>query len=427
MGCPMFEKKVVLQRPVDYPFEELYRPWSWVLSSVTNLIIFAALVFLVYALIKRSRGKKRQKELSCYRRIVCSTEAAKEGRARVIVTGGSGCLGRKLIEELVEDGGYEVHSLDVVMPADEVCVPGVTSYIKADITNKDDVELAFKEVNPEAVFHVAGLIPMAKNTDADLYRVNQRGTEVIVAACRQYKVHRLLYTSTCDVVMSTEPNEVLKNIDETYPIPKCPLNAYVDSKGQGEGAVLGANGQDGILSCVLRCTTIGSPDTSICHALLHNRGVYIGDGSSQMTITSIADCAKAHILAEKSLRQEPISVASGQVYHVAGDAYKLKDLMEYGLDQESGLTIWGHAPPRKVSRWMISLAAYVNVLVARSTGWILVDPLFDVASVDFLCRTYTFNGDKLRRELDWSKKVPWQEVVEGVVAEHGNRHKKKTK
>ena len=413
----------MLERPVDYPFEELYRPWSWALSSLTNLAIVIALLLLVYALIKRSRGRKSP---SVYRRNVCLAETTVEGRVTVIVTGGSGCLGRKLIEELVEDGGYEVHSLDVVMPTDDAYVPGVSSYIRADITNEEDVDLSFKEVHPEAVFHVAGLIPRAKGSDTDQYRVNQHGTEIIVAACRRYGVQRLIYTSTCDVVMSKDPKEILENIDETYPIPKYPLNAYVHSKALGEKAVLGANGQDNLLSCVLRCTTMGSPDTSICHALLHNRGVYIGDGSSQMTITPIADCANAHILAEKSLREGPSSVAGGQVYHIAGDAYKLKELMEYGLDQESGLTIWGHAPPRRVSRWMIVLAAYLNVLVARVTGLILVDPLFDTNSVDFLCRTYTFTGDKARCQLGWADKVPWQEVVEGVVAEHGNRHKKKT-
>ena len=40
MGCPMFERKEETQRPLEYPFESLYRPWSWVLSIFNNVAIF---------------------------------------------------------------------------------------------------------------------------------------------------------------------------------------------------------------------------------------------------------------------------------------------------------------------------------------------------------------------------------------------------
>lgn len=59
MGCPFLTHTPLPERPVEYPYEALYRPWSWVLSSFTNLFIFAALVGVAYMIYKKNRGVKR--------------------------------------------------------------------------------------------------------------------------------------------------------------------------------------------------------------------------------------------------------------------------------------------------------------------------------------------------------------------------------
>ena len=100
---------------------------------------------------------------------------------------------------LLKDGGYEVpDSLDLFIPEEnrngEMC-----SYIQADITNYDDLCIATKGM--DVVFHVAAIIPAvmgASNRDFD--DVNWKGTENVIAACKEQKVKRLIYTSSVEVV-----------------------------------------------------------------------------------------------------------------------------------------------------------------------------------------------------------------------------------
>ena len=419
MGCPMFEKKVVLQRPTDYPFQSLYRPWSWILSSFSNLIIFAILILLIYALIKK---KRRQVKKLKYRRVICQDCHATKHQVPVLVTGGSGSLGQCLVRHLVADGGYEVHSLDLAIPDDLHRIPGVTSYIEVNIVDKDELVLALKEVQPEVVFHVAGLVPSVKTKDTDLFQVNGEGTEHIVEICKGTGVKRLVYTSTCDVLMAKEPSQVLELANETHPLPKQPLNAYCASKLQGEKVVLDANNGNDFATCVLRCSIIAGINSALFRALLHNQAVYIGSGTNKHCLVEINSCAEGHILAEKKLQSHP-SLVAGEVYHLSGDVYQVKDLVGYTID-DSQTTIWGYSPPYSIPKWLAYIAAMFNVCVSRLIGYVPIDPNLNLNAVEFFCRSYTFSGDKAHQELGWPEHLSWQEVVCTVIEESENKKQK---
>ena len=427
MGCPMFERKAVIQRPVEYPFEELYRPWSWALSSISNLIIFALLILLCYALIKRYFNNKKEIGKLSYRRVINENVSdVTESKVRVLVTGGCGSLGKRLVQNLIKDGGYDIHSLDLFIPDEEDRISGISSYISANITNPEDVLLALRQTKVEAVFHVAGLISKVGTKDSDLYHVNQTGTEIIVNVCKEVGVARLIYTSTCDVLMSGDRNEILDNIDEMYPLPKESLNAYCGSKKGGEKIVLKAN-SDGFNTCSLRCSIIGSPSSVMFEALLHNRGAYVGDGTNKLSFVDVDMCAQAHIQAEKKLRDGMTSIAAGQVYHIAGDSCTIKDIMSYTLNGSID-TIWGFPPPFSISRWIATFIAVLNVMCYQVAGYAPFHSGLDLSAVDFATRSYSFNADKAHRELDWPTQPTWQDIVQKIVREyHEQVEAKKTK
>ena len=74
MACPMLEKSNPQAKPSsEYPYESIYWSWSWILSSSTNLFLFAAVVCLAY-MVYKSRGAKGKHRPNWYQWPQCCSE-----------------------------------------------------------------------------------------------------------------------------------------------------------------------------------------------------------------------------------------------------------------------------------------------------------------------------------------------------------------
>jgi nucleoside-diphosphate-sugar epimerase len=169
----------------------------------------------------------------------------------------------------------------------------------------------------ETVMHTASAISQQLGEPPLLYDVNVRGTENVIAACRQQGVKKLVYTSSIDVVFDGSP---IRNGDETLPYARHHLDYYGTTKMIAEKAVLAANGQDGLATCVLRTAGIFGPyDRHRFPAMLGSvlkTGTFtqISDGKAQFTHVYVENCAHAHWLAAKCLSLD--SPLAGQVYFI---------------------------------------------------------------------------------------------------------------
>ena len=409
----MFENKPELWRPVDNPFESLYRPWSWLLSSFSNVAIFAILFLIGYALVRRARSRGKKKTL--YRKVVVKEEeVADNGKVRALVTGGSGCLGRALVHNLLQDGGYAVYSLDLVIPSEDARHPEVTAYLQLDIVDRDELEILLNDISPQVVFHVAGIIP---TLGADMYAVNTTGTMNVVEVCKQAGVKRLLYTSTASVLISRNSKQVLDLADEDTPIPEHPIGSYTDSKAKAEKIILAANGSEQLVTCVLRPDTIAHIDSILCRNLLQGSGFYIGSGSNKMSIVPAGACAKGHILAEKKLREGIKSAAAGRIYNLCGEPVVYSDLIGYVPDKSTGISIWEHPPPKSLPKWFALCLSMINKLLYFTTGWYL--SLYLTREIVVYCtRAYTFDSTRAHRELGWEELPSWQQIIKDLVKEY---------
>jgi nucleoside-diphosphate-sugar epimerase len=79
---------------------------------------------------------------------------------RCLVTGGSGFVGQRLVEMLVERGAEHVVSFDIAPPPKDASNDARIEYIQGDITNKDDVLAVCGGV--DCVFHIAALVGYAR-------------------------------------------------------------------------------------------------------------------------------------------------------------------------------------------------------------------------------------------------------------------------
>lgn len=237
----------------------------------------------------------------------------------VLVTGGSGMLGRAIVDQLLQRG-HEVRILDL-----DVLVDVDAETIVGNIVDFDTVLKACKGV--DAVIHTASLVSQDLGQPQILYDVNVIGTENIIRACQQEAIKKLVYTSSIDVVFDGTP---ISNGDETLPYPVQHLDYYGTTKMLAEKAVIEANSIGDLATASIRSAGIYGPhDKHRLPAVLGNalagRFTIIGDGSAKFTHVYVENLAYAHVLLVEALELGAIS--AGEVYFITD--YEAKNFFEF--------------------------------------------------------------------------------------------------
>ncbi len=144
---------------------------------------------------------------------------------KVIVTGGSGRIGKHVIARLVEHG-HEVISLDR-RPADR---PGAR-FIYTDLRRREQLQPVMEQA--QVIVHM-GEIPSATsghNTEEEVFGQNCTVGSLVLQLASELKYQRVIYTSTIQVYGFTAQGAippVKMPIDETH--PRQPQNGYGLSK-----------------------------------------------------------------------------------------------------------------------------------------------------------------------------------------------------
>jgi nucleoside-diphosphate-sugar epimerase len=149
----------------------------------------------------------------------------------VVVTGGSGKLGRACVRDLV-DHGYEVTNVDRAAPR-EALVP----HVRADLADFGQAleALAGADEHPsaDAVVHLAAIPAPGLRPNAETFRVNTLSTYNVFEAARRLGIKNIVWASSETVLglpFDTPPPYI--PVDELY--PGRPETAYSLSKLVGE-------------------------------------------------------------------------------------------------------------------------------------------------------------------------------------------------
>jgi sterol-4alpha-carboxylate 3-dehydrogenase (decarboxylating) len=155
------------------------------------------------------------------------TRAAAAGeKRRCLVTGGSGFVGRHLVDQLLDSGRWEVTVFDIRAVEGEERA----KYIVGDLRDASQVAAACKGM--DVVFHVATAAPTAANAhnEALMRAVNIDGTQNMVDGCVAGGVQTLIYTSSASVVFDGHD---LHKVDEAAPYAARPMDYYAHTKIEG--------------------------------------------------------------------------------------------------------------------------------------------------------------------------------------------------
>src|ERR1700675_115917 len=112
--------------------------------------------------------------------------------ARVIVTGGSGKVGRACVAELLRHG-YEVVNVDRVRPAKEI-----SRFTQVDFTDFGQTMEALSEIDDlyngvDAVVHLAAIPGPTQFTNAVTFKVNTLSTYNIFEAARKLGIKNVVW------------------------------------------------------------------------------------------------------------------------------------------------------------------------------------------------------------------------------------------
>lgn len=153
---------------------------------------------------------------------------------RVIVTGGSGKLGRATVRDLL-DHGYDVINADAVPSADAAAVP----FVKVDFEDLHATMEALAGMDwdhtrrVDAVVHLAAIPMPGRLPSGEVFRINTMATYNVFEACRRLGIKNVVWASSetlLGIPYATHPPYL--PVDEDYPAR--PETAYSLSKFLGE-------------------------------------------------------------------------------------------------------------------------------------------------------------------------------------------------
>lgn len=305
---------------------------------------------------------------------------------RILVTGGSGFLGARLIPKLVDDGHAVFALARSTSSSDQMRSLGATP-VDGDLD--DPTELSLPAV--DAVVHAAALFRFA-GPRAAYFRANVAGTEALLDAAHRAGATTFVYISAGAVVMDGRGTP-LHDVDETAPTYPDSFSGYIASKARGEAAVLAAN-RPGFRTIALRPPAIWGPggpfSTQLPGAIKSGRFAFIAGGEHSSSTIHVDNVVEAVVCAlERGTGGRPYFINDR-------DLVTFREFVA-GLAEVEGLSIDGlRSVPFRVAFALGGLMEAVAGMRADKG-----DPPLTRTLVRFIGREFTTDDAAARRELGY--------------------------
>jgi nucleoside-diphosphate-sugar epimerase len=153
---------------------------------------------------------------------------------KILVTGGTGFLGARLIPQLVKDGHQVFALARSASSEDKLRALGATP-------TSGDLESSAPPFLPEvdAVIHAGAYFRFA-GPRTPYFRTNVEGTTALLKAAEKAGANTFVYMSAAGTIMD-DTGLPIRDADESAPTHPNSFSPYLASKSRGEAAVLAAN------------------------------------------------------------------------------------------------------------------------------------------------------------------------------------------
>ena len=347
----------------------------------------------------------------------------------VLVVGGCGFLGHRIVSRLRESAALEIWVLDLDTKHNRF---SSVSYCEGDITSHSNVQAILHRIRPRTIIHTASPNVLAEHpnfaTRKALYeKVNILGTQnLIECAGKSGSVKAFVYTSSASVVHDSIND--LFEADESLPVLQTPQQTeiYSHTKGVAENIVLAANRRYGaMLTTAIRPTSMfGEDDVGWLPNLLDvyktgKTNIQLGNNSAKIDLLYVGNSADAHILAAETLYEMHADTPYSD--RVDGEAFFVTNEEPYRF-WDFARAVWRAAgdqsDPERV--WVIPKA--VGLIMATFFEWIFwlvflgnQEPKLTRRRIKHTCMNRTFRIDKAKIRLGYIPRVSMKEGIEKGV------------
>lgn len=308
-------------------------------------------------------------------------------RKKIVVTGGTGFIGSRLVHRLAA-AGEDVHAL-VRASSDlaslKECLDRIT-LVYGDVTDIASLHGAFD--GAEEVYHCAGITYMGDRKNPLLQRINVDGTQNVLDACRRAKVRRVVHVSSITAVGISGPNRKFDE-ESRWNFDILDLE-YARTKHAAEKIVAAEvkKGMDVVI--VVPAFVFGAGDINF------NAGRIIKDiyqrkmpfypmgGICVIDVEIVIDCL---VTAMKKGRK-------GERYIVGGDNVSYKELYET-IMRVTGV----HQRVLPLPMWGAHVLSFVLRFSRFSKKRHKISKLFNMSMFNVASRFLYFDSSKAQREL----------------------------
>lgn len=309
---------------------------------------------------------------------------------KVLVTGAAGFIGSNLVHYLSKERpSWRITALDLLTYAgnlkniSSLVESGKVAFAKSDITDAEEIDKLFDRERFDLVFHLAAESHVDRSimSAREFVSTNVMGTQVLLDAACKHKVGKFVHISTDEVYGSLGPTGAFV---ETTPLD--PTSPYAASKAASDLMVLAFCKTHQFNACVTRCTNnygfYHFPEKLIplfiTNAMENKKLPLYGDGMNVRSWLFVTDHCDALLRVGEKGR-------SGEVYNIGGNA-------------EAEL------PNKEVTRMILEILGKPSDLVERVGD----RPAHD--------RRYAVDTTKIKNELGWVPKTPFNEGLARTVA-----------
>lgn len=258
---------------------------------------------------------------------------------RILVTGGAGFIGSKLVEQL-DQVGSDVCVVDNYFTGERALPPDTVTQEHLDVRDIEAVRDAVEEYDPTVIIHLAAIhyIPYCNANPEETFDVNVMGTRNVLSVARGLKdLSAVLYTSSAAVY----PPETEPLHEDVTPDP---IDIYGRTKLIGEDLLREFSLTTDIPAASVRLFNVYGPDETNMHlipAILEqlesgHSTIELGNVRPKRDFVSVFDAARAFtaILDEIETGYRTYNVGTGTAYSVREVVECVDSLLDESLTIE---------------------------------------------------------------------------------------------
>ena len=312
----------------------------------------------------------------------------------IVVTGGTGFIGRHVLRDLGANGNCNL----VVLTRSTIASSQNVSYWQGQIEDAGLLEEIVE--GADVVVHLAG----CKNSPGRFHSTNVVGTRNVLSACEKANTARLIYLSSVGVVGPTSAEEV----SETTPCR--PANEYERSKYEAEVLVRRFSARRPGTTTILRPTNVFGEDDPERHLLnlitkiKARRFFFVGHDISSYYVNYVY------------VREISALVATLVASTYPSDLYTVNTPTRLGVFIDTIQRLLND--DRRIGHltyWPVKAAALCGDVLPRS--WVLKPPITSLKLAELTSRR-RYSAALLIRDADWRPAFTMEEALVNLMAHY---------